>query len=93
MHIRLSQATGPLTCPRDFKLRIITIKCSVLAALVSDKDYKVLLKKCLKRILKIHWPEKISKKDLWGRTEREHIPCNCYGSVSKTADNFRVNLK
>ncbi|KAL9975982.1 hypothetical protein ACROYT_G013211 [Oculina patagonica] len=27
-----------------------------------------------RKILKIHWPEKISNKELWSRTGQEHIP-------------------
>jgi len=30
--------------------------------------------KCLRKILTIHWPEKISNKELWSRTGQEHIP-------------------
>ena len=30
--------------------------------------------KCLRKILKIHWPEKISNKELRSRTGHEHIP-------------------
>ena len=30
--------------------------------------------KCLRKILRIHWPEKISNKVLWSRARQEHIP-------------------
>ena len=30
--------------------------------------------KCLRKILRIHWPEKISNEELWSRTGQEHIP-------------------
>ena len=33
-----------------------------------------LVNKCLGKILRIHWPEKIINKELWSRTGQEHIP-------------------
>ena len=33
-----------------------------------------ILSKCLRKILKINWPEKISNNELWSRTRQEHIP-------------------
>ena len=35
--------------------------------------------KCLRKILKIQWPEKISNKELRSRTRQEHIPTEIAG--------------
>jgi len=34
---------------------------------------------CLRKILKINWPEKISNRELWARTEQECIPAEIAG--------------
>ena len=65
------------------KLRIFTT--NVIATLLyGSETWKVtyalsnklqsFVNKSLRKILRIHWPEKISNKELWSRTGQEHIP-------------------
>ncbi|KAL9989059.1 hypothetical protein ACROYT_G003567 [Oculina patagonica] len=65
------------------KLRIFTtnVKATLLYGSETWKVTQALsnklqsfVNKCLRKILKIHWPEKISNKELWSRTGQEHIP-------------------
>ncbi|KAL9954336.1 hypothetical protein ACROYT_G041858 [Oculina patagonica] len=65
------------------KLRIFTtnVKATLLFGSQTWKVTQALsnklqsfVNKCLRKILKTHWPEKISNKELWSRTGQEHIP-------------------
>jgi len=40
---------------------------------ISNK-IQTFINKCLRKILKIYWPQKISNRDLWARTEQECVP-------------------
>ena len=39
-----------------------------------SKKLQTFTNQCLRKILKIYWPEKISNRELWARTEQECIP-------------------
>jgi len=39
----------------------------------STKQVQTFINKCLRRILRVYWPEVISNKDLWIRTGQEPI--------------------
>ena len=65
------------------KLRIFTTNV-IATFLYGSETWKVtqalsnklqsFINKCLRKILRIHRPEKISNKELWSRTRQEHIP-------------------
>ena len=39
-----------------------------------SKKLQTFINKCLRKILKIYWPEKISNRELWARTGQECVP-------------------
>jgi hypothetical protein len=78
----MSKVWKSRTLQRKTKIRIFNshIKSVLLYGSETWRTTKMLLNRvqvfvntCLRRILNIHWPEKISNKDLWLRTSQEPV--------------------